>query len=317
MNKNNRHKEILNVKVDKITAKEVLEEIKSFLLLGGQHYIITLNPEMVVGAQKDKYLERIINEADIVIPDGVGILLASRFINRRTLPEKITGVDLIYKICESDFIKSKKIYLVGAEKGIAKEAAKALMQKYNYLDIVGAEEGMRFGIWNLESGIWNEIQNSIPSTRDKIQKNNKFFVILNTELNSAQALFQNLLLKIRLLVNKSQIHFEITDDIYKSKNNELIQRINKAKPDILFVAFGVPKQEKWIYENIKKMPSVKLAIGVGGSFDFISGKIKRAPLIFQKSGLEWLWRLILEPRRIKRIYTATVKFGWLVLKSQH
>jgi N-acetylglucosaminyldiphosphoundecaprenol N-acetyl-beta-D-mannosaminyltransferase len=294
---------ILNVKVNRIITTRVLEEIKSFLLLGGQHYIVTLNPEMIVEAQKDKYLEKIINEADIVIPDGVGILLASRFINRKTLPERITGVDLIYKICEFDFVKGKKIYLVGAEKGIAKEAAKALMQKYNYLDIVGAEEGIRFEISNIKYQISNKSQNS----ELKIQKNNKFFVILN--------LFQNLLLKIRLLVNKSQIHFEITDDIYKSKNNELVQRINEAQPDILFVAFGAPKQEKWIYENIKKMPSVKLAIGVGGSFDFISGKIKRAPLIFQKLGLEWLWRLILEPCRIKRIYTATLKFGWLVLKS--
>ena len=99
-------------------------------------------------------------------------------------------------------------------------------------------------------------------------------------------------------------------------NKQLIRRINNAQPEILFVALGAPKQEIWIYENLKKMPSVKLAMGVGGSFDFISGRIKRAPLIFQRLGLEWLWRLILEPRRIKRIYNATAKFGWVVLKNK-
>ena len=64
------------------------------------------------------------------------------------------------------------------------------------------------------------------------------------------------------------------------------------------------------------MPSVKLAIGVGGAFDFISGRVKRAPKFLQKVGLEWLWRLILQPWRIKRIYNGVVKFSWLVLKEK-
>ena len=108
--------------------------------------------------------------------------------------------------------------------------------------------------------------------------------------------------------------FQIPNSNNDKLNEELIQRINKTKPDIIFVAFGSPKQEEWIHESLKRIPSVKLAIGVGGSFDFISGKTKRAPLIFQKLWLEWLWRLILEPRRIGRIYNATVKFSWLIFK---
>lgn len=95
-----------------------------------------------------------------------------------------------------------------------------------------------------------------------------------------------------------------------------IEKINKAKPDILLVGLGSPKQEKWIYENLKKMPSVKVAIGVGGAFDFISGHVRRAPQLLQKIGLEWLWRLILQPWRIKRIYNGVVKFGWIVLKEK-
>ncbi len=99
-------------------------------------------------------------------------------------------------------------------------------------------------------------------------------------------------------------------------SDKVIEKINQVKPNILLVGLGSPKQEKWIYENLKKMPSVELAIGVGGAFDFISGRIKRAPKFLQKIGLEWLWRLILEPRRIKRIYNGVIKLSWLTIKCK-
>jgi len=269
----NKHRTISDVKLDEITIKEVLEKIKSFLLSNSQHYIVTLNPEMIVKTQKNDYFKKIINEADIVVPDGIGILLAHKYIYQDGLLEKISGIDLIYTICESDFVKNKKIYLLGAGRGIAKKAAEVLLKKYNRLNIVGAEEGVSAEVSNFQS-----ISNQYPiNIQHSISPN-------NTE--------------------------------YNELNKQLIRRINNAQPEILFVALGAPKQEIWIYENLKKMPSVKLAMGVGGSFDFISGRIKRAPLIFQRLGLEWLWRLILEPRRIKRIYNATAKFGWVVLKNK-
>jgi N-acetylglucosaminyldiphosphoundecaprenol N-acetyl-beta-D-mannosaminyltransferase len=89
-------------------------------------------------------------------------------------------------------------------------------------------------------------------------------------------------------------------------------------PDILFVALGSPWQEKWIYHNLKNLPSVKIAMGVGGSFDFITQKIKRAPKIFRVLGLEWIWRLIKQPWRRKRIFNAAIvfpfKFVWWWMK---
>ncbi len=88
----------------------------------------------------------------------------------------------------------------------------------------------------------------------------------------------------------------------------------KKKADILFVAFGVPKQEFWINENLDKIP-VKIAIGVGGAFDYISGNVKRAPVWMQNIGLEWLFRLILQPWRIKR-QLSLLKFIWLVIKEK-
>jgi len=93
----------------------------------------------------------------------------------------------------------------------------------------------------------------------------------------------------------------------------LIDRIRKAEPDMLFVALGHGKQERWIYQFLRRMPSVKVAIGLGGAFDFISGKAKRAPWIIRSLHLEWLWRLIREPKRIFRIITAVVIFPLLAL----
>ncbi len=96
--------------------------------------------------------------------------------------------------------------------------------------------------------------------------------------------------------------------------DELCERINSAKPDILFVAYGSPAQEEWIYRNLKKLDTVKMAIGVGGAIDFAAGRSKRAPKFIQNLGLEWLYRLIRQPGRIKRIWNATFVFVRLVFK---
>ncbi len=99
-------------------------------------------------------------------------------------------------------------------------------------------------------------------------------------------------------------------------NQELIKRINAFQPQLLFVAFGQPKQELWIDEHVTTMPSVKVAMGVGGAFDFLAGKVMRAPLPLRALGLEWLWRLVIQPWRLPRIINATVKFLWLVVKKR-
>ena len=247
--------DILGVKIDKLTLSQVLNKIDQFLKSDKQHYIATINPEMIVEAQGDEEFKKILNNADISVADGAGILRAAK-LNGASL-EKISGVDLIAEICGADFIRNKKIYLLGAGDRIAEKATNVLKKKYSGLNIVGAEAGIQYPISNIQY---------LPEL--------------------------------------------------EKQNIKLINRINKAKPNILFVAFGAPKQEKWIAENLKKMPSVKLAMGVGGAFDFISGRVKRAPKFIQKLGLEWLWRLFVEPWRMKRIYNATVKFSWLVLKSK-
>lgn len=101
-----------------------------------------------------------------------------------------------------------------------------------------------------------------------------------------------------------------------TENETLIAKINAARPGILFVGFGHGKQEKWIAENLRRIQSVKIAMGVGGAIDILGGKLKRAPCWMRRLWLEWLWRLLQEPRRVKRIWNATVKFLHLYCTQQ-
>lgn len=108
-----------------------------------------------------------------------------------------------------------------------------------------------------------------------------------------------------------EVYAEDTDKEWSKFNPE---KINVFKPDIIFCALGAPWQDKFIYHNLEKMPSAKLGIGVGGGLDYLTGKALRAPLIMRLLGLEWLWRLIRQPKRAKRIYNAVIIFLWAFLK---
>ncbi|MFA6271586.1 MAG: WecB/TagA/CpsF family glycosyltransferase [Patescibacteria group bacterium] len=237
--------EILGVQVSKINMREALDVVKQCVVFPRLNYIVTPNPEFIVRAQKDKIFRDILNNAVIALPDGFGLMLAAKFL-KRSLDQRITGVDFIWHVAELAEQEEYSIYLYGAGKGIAKKTAEKLMTKYPHLKIVGAESGY-----------------------DK-----------NGKMNDA--LF--------------------------------VEDIRKKSPDILLVALGAPKQEKWIVTHLPDFTGVKVAMGVGGAFDYISGSIKRAPEFIRKMGLEWLYRLIIQPWRIKRIFTATIHFSYLVIK---
>lgn len=98
------------------------------------------------------------------------------------------------------------------------------------------------------------------------------------------------------------------------RTGEILEKINASQASVLFVALGAPKQEFFIAENLKNLPHIRIAMGVGGSFDFISGHQKRAPQLFRKTGLEWLYRLIKEPARAQRIWNATGKFVGMMVR---
>lgn len=89
-----------------------------------------------------------------------------------------------------------------------------------------------------------------------------------------------------------------------------------GKAEIVFVNFGAPHQESFIFENRRKFPKAKILAGVGGTFDFLTGRMNRAPKWMRKAGLEWLWRMFQEPKRIKRIINAVVIFPWIALTNK-
>ena len=133
-------------------------------------------------------------------------------------------------------------------------------------------------------------------------------------LNWNQGLSNKIDLETSLYKKFKDLNFKIID-INRDKllNPEIIEQINIFSPILMFNTLGSPYQEKLIYHNLKKLPSVKLALGVGGAFDFISGRSQRAPKIMRILGIEWLWRLIQQPQRIKRIYNATIVFPFKVI----
>jgi N-acetylglucosaminyldiphosphoundecaprenol N-acetyl-beta-D-mannosaminyltransferase len=202
-----------------------------------------------LAAAHDEEFFYILNQADLSIPDGFGLVCAG--LVKGKLITRFPGADLVYDLCKIAEEEEKAIFLLGGTDQAATLAAQKLKQIYPKLKIVGAEEGLTAGQWKLEQGQW-----------------------LSGE----------------------------------TENKKLLQRINQAKPDIILVAFGHPRQEKWIYHNLKKLPSVKIAIGIGGTFDFMAKLIKRAPKIMRILGIEWLWRLIMQPSRGIRIFEAVIIF---------
>ncbi len=108
----------------------------------------------------------------------------------------------------------------------------------------------------------------------------------------------------------------VSEDVRQDAGAGLAERIRAAAPDILLVAFGAPKQELWIERNRYAFPSVKIAMGVGGTFDYLAGTASYAPAWLRKSGLEWLYRLIRQPRRARRIWNAVVVFSFLFIRSE-
>lgn len=261
---------ILGVKVNNITMEETMRMLDNFIVSRKPHQIVTLNPEIVMSAQSDNVTKNIINSADLVIPDGVGLLWAASFKGQK-ISERVAGIDLVYNIAQLAAQKKYSIYFLGATRGVAKKTSEILLNKFPCFKIAGVSD---------DSPNFDQV--TLP--KYKFPYNNRI-----TDIKSGLS----------------------------DHNSKIAQQIRHSKPDILLVAYGHPKQELFInrYKNILNVP---IMIGVGGSFDFISGKAMRAPKIFQKLGFnylgfEWLWRLIVEPWRWRRIYTAVVVFPIFVI----
>lgn len=101
----------------------------------------------------------------------------------------------------------------------------------------------------------------------------------------------------------------------KKENKRVIEKINKYKPDLLMVSYGPRSQEKWIYANKRKLKA-KVAIGLGGTFDEVLGKFPKTPEWMERRGLKAVWRLLVQPKRLPRIFRAMIVFPWRVFRDK-
>jgi len=231
---------ILGVRIDNLSKKDVLEKIESFLSDNKFHQIATINPEFILWAQNDNEFKNILNNSGLNLADGVGICFAFlRF--GKLLKARIAGVDLMHEILCISNEKKLSVFLVANKNGLSS---------------------------------WEEARDVLSKTYPSI------------EFNGA---------------NLDPLNFSSLD-------------IQNIKYEILFCNFGTPFQEKFI--NSLKDAKINLAVGVGGSFDYLTGKLKRAPKGMRIFGLEWLWRLGLQPKRIKRIINAVIIFPIKIIFSK-
>ena len=231
---------VLGIKIDRCDFNQSIQTIDNFVKSKKPHNIVTINPEFIMTARADKEFKEALNNADLAVCDGVGIIWASKILGK-PLTERVAGVDLVYRIAKLASQRHYSVYFLGAGEGIAQKAVSILKKKYPKLKIAGIESGSPHDL-------------------------------------------------------------------------SIIDRIVKTKPDILLVAFGHPKQEKWLYK-FKQSLGVPVMIGVGGTFDFISGKIPRAPKWVRTIGFEWFYRLIKQPWRLKR-QLKLLQFAWLVITKR-
>jgi N-acetylglucosaminyldiphosphoundecaprenol N-acetyl-beta-D-mannosaminyltransferase len=289
-------KNILGVGITDATQKEILEYIiKNLENFKKKLFIATPNPEFLVLANKNVDFKNVLNKSDLASPDGVGIMMAAKFAGK-PLKERFTGVDLVESLCKMVAEKPITVGFLGGRGGVAEETAECLRKKYPGLKVAFVREEWPSDDLTRQPRVSGDAR---LSDRGPVRS------------NPSRQGYSFASLRVRAVGNPSSS----TTPNDQHFNNSTIQQFNNNNPiDILFVAFGAPKQEFWINDNLDKIP-VKVAIGVGGAFDYISGKVPRAPGFIRGIGLEWLFRLIVQPWRTKR-QLSLLQFVALVLKEK-
>lgn len=217
---------ILGVGFDSMSKDEAVKYALQIIEQRRGGYMVTPNPEIVMESWKTPELKSAVTDADLVIPDGVGIIHAANIL-KTPLKERLPGIDVTTSILECMARDGKSVFLLGAKPGVAEKAAETMKKQFPGLVICGTQDG------------------------------------------------------------------------YFKDDAPVIEMINEAEPDFLLVCLGAPKQEIWMARNAGKL-NVGFMGGLGGTLDVFAGVTKRAPEIWQKLGLEWLYRCIKEPWRFKR-----------------
>ncbi len=233
--------DVMGVRFDNVTMDEALSIADRLLSQDGASCVVTPNSEIVYEAMADSGLRDLLNSADLVLPDGAGVVLASKIL-KTPLRQKVAGVDFADGLLGLLAKRGGSVYLLGSKPGIAELAAQKMVEKHPGLHICGLADG------------------------------------------------------------------------YFKEEEPVVEKINAAAPDALFVCLGAPKQEKFMAAHRRSL-NVRLMIGLGGSLDAFAGTVKRAPRWMIACNLEWFYRLLKEPWRFKRMLRLP-KFLWAVLGTR-
>ncbi len=240
-------KTILNIWVDGITRDQALEKVRGYLEYGKRaHGIFASNPEKNYSVPRDPELYRIYRDADILLPDGIGMVLALRILHGIRI-RRIPGSEFIFDICALAESLGKSVFVYGAKDDVNERAVARLGQRFPGLRVAGRSSGY----------------------------------------------------------------------VKEEAMEDLIRTINESGADVLFLALGSPRQEKWFARHHLKLEHVKVCQGVGGTLDTLAGTVKRAPKGWCRLNLEWLYRLLNEPSRIDRqkvlpVFAADVFGAWSI-----
>lgn len=222
---------ILGVRVHNCDEQGAVAAIEGFLREPLLRQVCTVNPEFIMEARHNRAFRDLLNSADLATPDGAGIVAAAKLLGK-PVKGRATGVALVGHIAEMSARAGYLLFLLGAQPGVADEAAEVLRRRYGDVRIAGTFPGSP------------------------------------------------------------------TDEGWP----EISARLEQARPDVLMVAYGAPKQDLWIHKHRHELPSsVKVAMGVGGVYDYLSGKAPLAPAFIRRIGMEWLYRLVTQPWRWRRI----------------
>ncbi len=221
---------ILNLWVDDCDMEKAVAQVCKYIDMGKRVYtVFASNPEKNYSVPKNPFLYDMFRNADLLIPDGIGMVMASKLLYKADV-KRVPGCELMQNICAVAADKGYKIFIYGAAEEVNQAAIEQLKLCYPAIKIVGRQNGY----------------------------------------------------------------------IEDEKMEELINRINASKAQILFLALGSPKQEMWIAKYRDKLEHVRVCQGIGGTLDVLAGTVKRAPDFFCRTGTEWLYRLISEPARLRR-----------------
>ena len=241
--------EILKIWVDPVDMDGALARVRNYLNQGDRpHAVLAVNPEKNFSVPRDPGLYEVFRRADLLIPDGVGVVLAARLLHGVRI-SRVPGVALMEKICALAAAEGHKIFIYGAKEEVNQKATEELVRRYPGLEVAGRSNGY------------------------------------------------------------------VKDDGMP----ELVDQINRSGARVLFLALGSPKQEMWFAAHGPNLDQVRVVQGIGGTLDVVAGNVKRAPEWWQNRGLEWLYRLLSEPKRIGRqkvlpVFGLKVLWAWLTGK---